>query len=100
MTWTWHAVEQDVRLRHAEALRRAALDRLVGEARRAGRTRRGPGRARRFLHRLGGWLVIWGARLQAPGVATIRAHTAYQPHPRIAEMPGGPATAATWPDAT
>ena len=67
MTWTWHAAEQDARLRHAEALRRAALDRLVGEARRAGRARRGPGRARRLLHRLGGWLVAWGGRLQAPG---------------------------------
>ena len=60
MTWTWHAVEQDARLRHAEALRRAALDRLAGEARRAGR-------ARRLLHRLGGWLVAWGGRLQACG---------------------------------
>ncbi len=38
------------------------------------------------------------AGADSPGVAAIKVHTAYQPHPRIVEMPGGPATVLTWPD--
>jgi poly-gamma-glutamate capsule biosynthesis protein CapA/YwtB (metallophosphatase superfamily) len=33
-----------------------------------------------------------------PGVATIRCHTAYQPHSRVHEMPGAPAITRSWPD--
>jgi len=33
-----------------------------------------------------------------PGVATIKGHTAYRPHPRIPEMPGAPAITLSWPD--
>ena len=32
-----------------------------------------------------------------PGVNPLRAHTAYQPHRRIHEMPGGTPTILTWP---
>jgi poly-gamma-glutamate synthesis protein (capsule biosynthesis protein) len=34
----------------------------------------------------------------APGVAPLRCHTAYQPHPRVGEMPGAPAVTRSWPD--
>ncbi len=34
----------------------------------------------------------------SPGVATLKCHTAYEPHPRVHEMPGAPATARSWPD--
>lgn len=34
----------------------------------------------------------------APGVAGIKIHTAYEAHPRVHEMPGGPATTHSWPD--
>jgi hypothetical protein len=44
------------------------------------------------------WPVGHAAGTESPGVATIKAHTAYQPHPRIAEMPGGPPSVVTWPD--
>ena len=44
------------------------------------------------------WPVGHAAGRDTPGVATIRAHTAYQPNPRIAEMPGGLPTVVTWPD--
>ena len=33
-----------------------------------------------------------------PGVAAVKAHTAYQPDPRIMERAGGPATVITWAD--
>jgi poly-gamma-glutamate synthesis protein (capsule biosynthesis protein) len=33
-----------------------------------------------------------------PGVATIKVATAYEPHRRVHEMPGGPATVRTIPD--
>ena len=46
------------------------------------------------------WPVGHAASKETPGVATIQAHTAYQPHARLAEMPGGPPTVLTWPDAT
>ena len=34
----------------------------------------------------------------SPGVATIKCHTAYQPHPRVYELPGAPAITRSWPD--
>jgi poly-gamma-glutamate synthesis protein (capsule biosynthesis protein) len=34
----------------------------------------------------------------SPGVATIKCHTAYQPHPRVYELPGAPATTRSWPE--
>jgi poly-gamma-glutamate synthesis protein (capsule biosynthesis protein) len=33
-----------------------------------------------------------------PGVLPFRCHTAYEPHPHLDRMPGGPATTRTWPD--
>jgi len=33
-----------------------------------------------------------------PGVAPLHCHTAYQPHPRVHEMPGAPAITRSWPD--
>lgn len=45
------------------------------------------------------WPVGHAAGPDTPGVATIKAHTAYRPHPRWHEMPGGPAIVVTWPDA-
>jgi hypothetical protein len=45
--------------------------------------------------------VFWpdGAATEArPGVAAIRVATAYEPHYRVHEMPGGPATVRTIPD--
>jgi poly-gamma-glutamate synthesis protein (capsule biosynthesis protein) len=45
------------------------------------------------------WPVGHAAGATTPGVATIRASTAYQPHPRIAEMPGGAPRVLTTPDA-
>ena len=44
------------------------------------------------------WPVGHEATETGPGVTAIKAHTAYQPHRRIPEMPGGPATVITWPD--
>jgi poly-gamma-glutamate capsule biosynthesis protein CapA/YwtB (metallophosphatase superfamily) len=47
--------------------------------------------------------VFWpdghAATESRPGVATIRVATAYEPHWRVHEMPGGPATVRTIPDA-
>lgn len=34
----------------------------------------------------------------APGVAALKCHTAYQPHPRVHELPGAPAITRSWPD--
>jgi poly-gamma-glutamate synthesis protein (capsule biosynthesis protein) len=45
------------------------------------------------------WPVGAKATDTAPGVATIRAYTAYEPHARINDMPGGPATVRSYPDA-
>ena len=45
------------------------------------------------------WPVGHEATDTATGVATVRAHTAYEPNGRIAKMPGGPPTVVTWPDA-
>ena len=44
------------------------------------------------------WPIGHEASDGSPGVAAMKAHTAYQPNPRIAEMPGGPPTVVTWPD--
>lgn len=45
------------------------------------------------------WPVNHAAGPETPGVATIKAYTSYQPHPRVHEMPGGPAIVKTVPDA-
>jgi len=34
----------------------------------------------------------------APGVHAFACHTAYQPHPRVYELPGAPAITRSWPD--
>ena len=44
------------------------------------------------------WPIGHEAAEDSPGVAAVKAHTSYQPHPRIPEMPGGPPTVITWPD--
>lgn len=45
------------------------------------------------------WPVGHAAGPDRPGVATVRATTAYQPHPRTLEMPGAPPLVVTAPDA-
>lgn len=45
------------------------------------------------------WMVDHAAGKNTPGVATVKAYTSYQPHPRVLEMPGGPAIVRTEPDA-
>jgi poly-gamma-glutamate synthesis protein (capsule biosynthesis protein) len=45
------------------------------------------------------WPTGHAAAEGAPGVATLRAHTAYEPGARLVEMPGTPAAVHTWPDA-
>jgi poly-gamma-glutamate synthesis protein (capsule biosynthesis protein) len=45
------------------------------------------------------WPVGHAAGSDTAGVATVKAHTAYQANPRLHEMPGGPPTVVTWPDA-
>ena len=44
------------------------------------------------------WPVGHAAGPATPGVATIKATSAYQPHPRTLEMPGVPPTVITNPD--
>ena len=44
------------------------------------------------------WPLGHEATETSAGVAAVKAHTAYQPNGRIAEMPGGPPTVITWPD--
>ncbi len=46
------------------------------------------------------WPVGHAATERTPGVATIKAHTAYLPNRRLHEMPGGPPEVVTWPDAS
>ena len=42
---------------------------------------------------------LWHEATEAsPGIAVIKAYTAYQPHPRIMESPGEHASVVTWPD--
>ena len=43
------------------------------------------------------WPIGHEATESSSGVAAVKAHTAYQPNARIAEMPGGPPTVITWP---
>jgi poly-gamma-glutamate synthesis protein (capsule biosynthesis protein) len=38
------------------------------------------------------------AGADTPGVAALKCHTAYEPHPRVAELPGAPAITRSWPD--
>lgn len=44
------------------------------------------------------WPVGHAASPDSAGVATIKAHTAYQPGPRALEMPGAPPKVITYPD--
>ena len=44
------------------------------------------------------WPIEHEAGDNSIGIATVKAHTAYEPHPRWVEMPGGPATVITWPE--
>jgi poly-gamma-glutamate synthesis protein (capsule biosynthesis protein) len=44
------------------------------------------------------WPVGHAAGPGTPGVATVKAHTAYQPGPRALEMPGAPPIVVTWAD--
>jgi poly-gamma-glutamate capsule biosynthesis protein CapA/YwtB (metallophosphatase superfamily) len=39
------------------------------------------------------------ATADTPGVAAFRCHTAYEPHPRVNELPGAPARTRSWPHA-
>jgi hypothetical protein len=64
--WDPYALEQQVRLRQADELRRAErtrLARLAVQGARAARPR--PAIYRRLLYRLGALLVAWGSHLQA-----------------------------------
>lgn len=45
------------------------------------------------------WPVGHAAGEHSPGVATVRVHTSYQPHPRLLEMPAGPAIVRSEPHA-
>ena len=45
------------------------------------------------------WPAGHAATSNAPGVATIKAHTAYEPTSRVVEMPGAPPIIRSWPDA-
>ena len=93
----------------------AAIKTSIGHLDRAGIPRAGAGATRAdalrpaILERDGvriGLLaftsVFWpdghAATESRPGVATIRVATAYEPHRRVHEMPGGPATVRTIPD--
>jgi poly-gamma-glutamate capsule biosynthesis protein CapA/YwtB (metallophosphatase superfamily) len=46
------------------------------------------------------WPIGHAATATAPGVATIKAFTAYEPSARVVEMPGVAPVIRTWPDAT
>lgn len=46
------------------------------------------------------WPVGHAAGANTPGVATVRAYTAYQPSRRTLEMPGAPPIVITWADPT
>ncbi len=43
------------------------------------------------------WPAGHAAKPGQPGVATIKAHSAYRPHRRALEMPGAPPDVITWP---
>ena len=44
------------------------------------------------------WPVGHAATDSSPGVATLKAYTAYEPSPRFVEMPGVAPTIRSWPD--
>lgn len=44
------------------------------------------------------WPVAHAAGRETPGVATMKAHTAYEPGRRALEMPGAPPQVVTWAD--
>ncbi len=44
------------------------------------------------------WPIGHEATDDSPGINVVKAHTAYQPNARIAEMPGGPPVVTTWPE--
>jgi len=43
------------------------------------------------------WPIGHAAQDDAPGISAVKAITAYQPHPRIVEMPGAPAIVHSYP---
>jgi poly-gamma-glutamate synthesis protein (capsule biosynthesis protein) len=45
------------------------------------------------------WPLGHAATEHSPGVAVVRVRTAYQPHPRLIEMPGAPAVVRSQPEA-
>jgi poly-gamma-glutamate synthesis protein (capsule biosynthesis protein) len=45
------------------------------------------------------WPLGHAATDDSPGVAAVRVRTAYQPHPRLIEMPGAPAIVRSQPEA-
>ena len=45
------------------------------------------------------WPIGHAATPSSPGVATIKAYTAYEPNPRFVEMPGVAPIIRSWPDA-
>ena len=45
------------------------------------------------------WPLGHAATDDSPGVAAVRVHTSYQPHPRLIEMPGAPAVVRSQPEA-
>jgi poly-gamma-glutamate capsule biosynthesis protein CapA/YwtB (metallophosphatase superfamily) len=45
------------------------------------------------------WPIGHAATPISPGVATIKAYTAYEPTSRVIEMPGAPPVIRSWPDA-
>ncbi len=51
-----------------------------------------------FLAYTSVYLPGWEATEDRAGIATVHVDTAYKPHPRIHEQPGGPATTLTVPD--
>ncbi|MBV9899070.1 MAG: CapA family protein [Chloroflexi bacterium] len=46
------------------------------------------------------WPIGHAAGVNTPGVATIKAHAAYEPNPRAVEMPGVPPIIRSWPDSS
>lgn len=44
------------------------------------------------------WPIGHEATQDSPGVAAVKAHTAYQPPPGISELPGGHPKVISWPD--
>jgi hypothetical protein len=64
--WNFYTIEQELRQRQLDELRRAERARLLRRARSGwGAARRGPGAYRRLVYWFGGRLVVWGSRLQS-----------------------------------